>query len=198
MIPDHIRQSLVDVLGSSPQGIAGSKRVLTVERCSVVSYDALTHTAMVQPTGGGTPLRVRISTESQGVLPGTGTASSATPDHELYVLFGQQGGLYNDGVVLGSVYAPVNQAAPAYAPFQQAGSGTVVVHSGANGSFGDAEHVNWETGARSTTQMGAHNLDLRNNKDTVIGGSNMPRAEEQIRLASELMASAADNLSTRG
>jgi hypothetical protein len=196
-LPDHIKGALVDAYMMSPLGIAADKRGLEADRAIIVGYDPITHTAQVRLPGGGNPLRVRVATHLQGALTGTGGASAQTYGQEVYVQFNHQGGLYNDGVIVGSVYG-IEHKAPAYAPWQQDGTGHVMVHGKSDGSFGNAEHVNAGNGMISRTVMGPENVEVRHNRDTVLGGSNMPRAEEQIRLASDLLASAADGLGLRG
>lgn len=198
-LPEHIKHALVDMGAASPLAIAAGKIATVVEKCRVIGYDALSHTAMVLRLGGGgaTPLRVRVNTEGQGAQPGTGTATAQTNNQEVSVLFTHTGGLYNDGLVIGSAYTPRDQQAPAYAPFQQSGTGRVVVDGKADGTFSNADHTDWVNGVRSTTVIGAHNLDVRNNADAVVGGSNMPRAEEQMRLAAELLSQAAEVFNLR-
>lgn len=201
-LPDYLKEPLVDPLAASPYAISQAKVGDTRSTlCRVISYDQISHTAVVLPldSGPGPGITVRVGTDQQGTLTGTGTASALKPNNLVLVDFsgGHMGGVGNTGVARLAPYTPVDQKAPVYAPWHQSGTGTVTVHSTPDGGYGNARHEA-EDSTISETQVGDHHIHhMSGSVHSVHEGPNITRAEQQQRQAADILALHAAKLSLR-
>lgn len=184
---DASKLPLVDDLSASPQHIATEKVANTaIEEARVLSYDAVTHTAWIMPLTGASannPILARVLTHFQGAKPGEGEAAALVYGHHVrYAMTGgHMGGLANTAVIIGAPFLPGDQQAPAYAPFQATNGGKVTVA----GNFKHAEHLGADGRQSRSSFVQAQVEEVGSH--TVVGGTNQPRAEEQIREAATLM-----------
>lgn len=198
-IPDSLADNLTDPLNRAYYQITQEKRADTqIESAKVISYDVKTHTVEVRldRAGYGSPIRVKIQEHFQGKVPGTGHAHAFYVGEPVDVAFlsGGATGLYNSGTVVGVRYHHKDGHAPAYAPWLQAASGTVVVHETADGKWGNAEHVDDNSNISRTT-VAKTNVEDWGNEHNVVNGPNITRSEELTRRSATGVKTAASKLS---
>lgn len=194
-IPESFKETHLDSYGLEADGLTRDAIANTgTLKAKVVSYDPLTVTALVRPlrAGYGDLIRVKVQTEYQGPVSGAGKAVALHPGQEVDMEFsdGVAYGLYGQGQVTGATFAKDSNHGPAYAPWQQNGTGWVIVHALPDGGLGNAEHVS-ATSQTSRTNMGSTSTEDWGNEHTVALGENITRAEQQLREAANVLSLAA-------
>ena len=200
MIGDFFKGPLVDPMNHGMYGVSQAKIEDTgTHYAQVRKYYPLTHTADVVFIGraGYHPngVRIKLQEHYQGPTPGTGEANAVYEGQIVDVVFigGAATGIINHGAGGGSRYTYKDAHPPAYAPFQTAGTGKVVVHPTKDGRWGNAEHTDSESNY-SRTNVGKSNYEDWGNQHEVINGPNITRSEELTRRSAEGHHAAASRL----
>lgn len=200
-IPDGLQLPLQDSFSQAWSKTAQSKtNEKNTEPAQVISYDPLTHTAMVKILRAGytaVGIRVRGVAHYQGADPGTGEAAAHYPGQQVDVAFlmGSSFGVFNMGQIVGTKYTHQDHHAPAYPPFSVAGTGTVKVYPNGNGGWGNAHHVDDQSNVSKTTVAKVNHEDWGN--EHVLGnGSSKTRSQELTEKASAGILGAANTLLT--
>jgi hypothetical protein len=197
-IPDSYYDNNVDRSNSVYLGINANKRAdRQMEAARVVSYEPKTHTAevIIFNAGGENTIRVKGMSHYQGSVPGSGEAHTYYKGQLVLVEFmnGSATGIYNNGTIVGTIYTAKDSHAPAYAPFVQNGTGSVVVRETKEGKWGYAEHIDNESNI-SRTNVAKTNTEDWGNEHVLQQGPNITRAEEVTRRAGAGAAAAANML----
>jgi hypothetical protein len=203
---DYIKGPLVDPMSNSFYSISQSKIEDNGTYWGLVTaYDPKTHMADIlldTRAGYGRAVRMRIQEQYTGPIPGTGEANAywgpnktSPTGQRVQVVFmgGSATGLVNQGMIVGSNFTHNSHYAPAYAPFQTVGTGTVRVYPTKDGNWGNAEHTDAESNVSKTTVAKTNHEDWGNHHQ-VVNGPNITRSEELTRRASEGHLAAAKRL----
>lgn len=202
LIPPTTKQLLVDELNKVAEGLASDQidKVLSEFAAPVPgTYDPFTHSVDVVPLRGGSGVvRVRVQTDYVGEKSGTGRASAVHGNDFVRLLFigGVRTGRFVSAEVIGQAFSEEHKQAPAYAPWQQRGRGTVVVHprKGAETTLGDAEYID-EQSNRYATLIGERHVEDHGSDHQVALGSNITEGEVMMREAVDGMELALDKFS---
>lgn len=199
----HLFNPLADLMNSGGEGVLNSKtKDMGSYFAKVVEYLPKTMEARVllqSQYGFATDedaIKVKIGVRRQGEVPGTGEAIQLTPGQLVMVQFqgGATTGLYNQGVITGTVYTQVDQQAP-IAPMhaRKDGKGNLHVAHDENGVLATAVYeVN---GNRYTVLMGDDILhSLKGSLYRVTGGPSTLRAEHLMKKTAQDMKVAAEKL----
>lgn len=198
-IPESFAESHLDRWGQEADGLTRDKISDTgTLKAEVLSYDQISHTALVRPlrAGYGDPIRVRVQTDYIGAVKGAGKATALTKGVVVDIEFvdGVAYGLYGQGHVTGATFTKDSHPGPAYAPWHQDGTGSVDVRELPDGRLGNARHESAKSEV-SETNMGSKSTEDWGNDHVVAIGENITRAEEQLREAGNVIGIAAKLLS---
>lgn len=199
----HLFNPLADLMNSGADGVLNSKtKDLGSYFAKVIEYLPETMEARVllqSQYGSATDkeaIKVKIGVKRQGEVPGTGEAFQLTPGQLVMVQFqgGATTGLYNQGVITGTVYTHNDQRAPV-SPMRarKDGKGYLYVSHDEDGVLSTAVY---ELNGNKYTVLKGDNITqtIGGAEYVVTGGPSTLRVEEIMRKTGKNLKSASDNL----
>lgn len=202
----HMFNPLADLMNNGPNCILESKTVDTGSYLAkVVEYLPATMEARVllQSQSSAASLdnaiKVKIAVRRQGEVSGSGEAIQLTSGQLVMVQFqgGATTGLYNQGVITGTIYTSQDQAAPVAPMHIRAdGKGNLYVAHDKNGLLSSVTYDLY--GNKYKIQMGDKIVQTLGGAEyEVTGGPSTLRAEHLMRETGKDLLRAADKLKGR-
>jgi hypothetical protein len=201
--PPHMFNPLADLMNNGPDCVINSKTVDTGSYLAkVVEFLPKTMEArvMLQSQTGfsaqNDTLKVKIAVKRQGEVPGSGESIQLTPGQLVTVQFqgGSTTGLYNHGVITGTIYTNVDQQAPV-APMhmRKDGKGNLYVTHDENGVLASVFYDVY--GNKYEIQKGDKIIQTLGGAEyKVTGGASTLRAEDLMRKTAADLKKAAEKL----